>query len=112
MFTPLTIIKNKTKGCWSVCLYHKDSKRRYWLDVSLDEKYQELSIDWNQYIFYLTDSDDVERKEFQEDCNNFEAACEAVYAVLESEGEIFSGEDGDWYLKDGGEGWTTRTWNV
>ena len=52
------------------------------------------------------------RKAFQEDSDNFEAACEAVYAILETEGEIFHGEDGDWYLKDGGEGWTTRTWNV
>lgn len=112
MFTPLTIVKNKTKGCWSICLYHKDSKRRYWLNVSLDEQYHELEVEWNQYIFWNSDSDDQERKAFQEDGDNFEAACEAVDAILESEGEIFLGEDGDWYLKDGGEGWTTRTWNV
>ena len=112
MFTSLTAIRNKSRGSWSVCLYHKESKRRYWLDVSLDEKYHELEVEWNQYIFCNTDSDDQERKVFQEDWDNFEAACEAVYAILESEGEIFHGEDGDWYLKDGGEGWTTRTWNV
>ena len=112
MFTPLTVIRNKSRGSWSVCLYHKESKRRYWLDVSLDEKYHELEVEWNQYIFCNTDSEDQERKVFQEDWDNFEAACEAIYAILESEGEIFHGEDGDWYLKDGGEGWTTRTWNV
>ena len=89
-----------------------DSKRRYWLDVGLDEEYHELEVEWNQYIFWNSDEDDMARKAFQEDSDNFEAACEAVYAILETEGEIFHGEDGDWYLKDGGEGWTTRTWNV
>ena len=110
MFTPLTVIRNKTKGCWSICLFHKETKRRYWLDVSLDEKYQELNIDWNQYIFYLTDSDDVARKEFQEDCDNFEAACEICYQVLDEQGEVFSGEDGDWYLKNNE--WEEKTWNL
>lgn len=110
MFTPLTVIRNKTKGCWSICLYHKESKRRYWMDISLDEKYQELNVEWNQYIFYLTDSDDVARKEFQEDCDNFEAACEACYQVLEEQGEVFRGEDGDWYLKN--KEWEEKTWNL
>ena len=90
MFTPLTIVKNKTKGCWSICLYHKASKRRYWLDVGLDEQYHELEVEWNQYIFWNSDPDDQERKAFQEDCDNFEAACEAVYAILESEVRFFT----------------------
>lgn len=110
MFTPLTVIRNKTKGCWSICLFHKETKRRYWMDVSLDEKYQELNVEWNQYIFYLTDSDDVARKEFQEDCDNFEAACETCYQVLEEQGEVFTGEDGDYYLKN--EVWEEKTWNL
>ena len=110
MFTPLTLVRNKTQGSWSICLYHKDSKRRYWLDISLDETYQELSVEWNQYIFYLTDCDDVARKEFQEDCDNFEAALEACYAVLEEHGEVFLGEDGDYYLKNEWKG--AETWNL
>lgn len=112
LFNATQIVRGNTKGCWSVCLYHKDSKRNYWLDAGLDEQYHDVEVEWNQYIFYLADPEDIDRKEFQENCDNFEAACEAVYAVLESEGEIFHGEDGDWYLKDGGEGWTTRSWNV
>jgi hypothetical protein len=80
------------------------------MDVSLDEKYQELNVEWNQYIFYITDSDDVARKEFQEDCDNFEAACETCYQVLEEQGEVFTGEDGDYYLKN--EVWEEKTWNL
>lgn len=99
MFTPLTIIRNRSQGSWSVCLYHKESKRRYWLDVSLNEKYHDAEVEWNQYIFYLTDPDDIARKEFQEDCDNFDEACSEVISILEKRGEIFHGEDGDWYIK-------------
>lgn len=103
MFTPLTIIRNKSRGSWSVCLYRKDSKRRYWLDVSLDEKYHDPTVEWNQYIFYLTDPDDIDRKEFQENDDNFDGACDEVISVLAAKDEIFCGEDGDWYIK--GEDW-------
>ena len=99
MFTPLTVIRNKSRGSWSVCLYHKESKRRYWLDISLDEKYHDPEVEWNQYIFYLTDKEDVARKEFQEDCDNFDEASSEVINILEAQGEIFCGEDGDWYIK-------------
>lgn len=99
MFTPLTVIRNKSRGSWSVCLYHKESKRRYWLDVSLNEKYHDPEVEWNQYIFYLTDKDDVARKEFQEDDDNFDEASSEVINILEAQGEIFCGEDGDWYIK-------------
>jgi hypothetical protein len=110
MFTPLTVIRNKSRGSWSVCLYHKDSKRRYWLDISLDEKYHDLEVEWNQYIFYLTDPDDVERKEFQEDDDNFDEASSEAVCILENLEEVFIGEDGDWYLKGEWEG--EKTWNL
>ena len=73
---------------WSVQLFHKESGRYYWLDVSYDEKYHEIRVDWNQYIFYLTDEDDCERKAFQEDCSNFDEADSLIYSALLSEGEI------------------------
>lgn len=109
MFIPQTIERCKTKGCWSVALLHTESGRTYWLDASLDEKYADINIEWNQYIFYLTDIEDLARKEFQEDCDNFDDACSAVLEVLESEREVFHGEDGDWYIPE----WKgVQLWNI
>jgi len=42
----------------------------YWVDVWKDEF--ELLADFNQYIFLLDDSSDVERKEFQENIYNID----------------------------------------
>mgnify|MGYP007037141130 CR=1 FL=1 len=72
MFKPLVINRNRTKNSWSVCLWHEESEKRYWVDVSLDEKYHDLDIDWNQYIFYLTDVNDIFQKCCQENSNMFE----------------------------------------
>jgi hypothetical protein len=52
----------------------------------------------------------VARKEFQEDCDNFETALETCYKVLEEQGEVFLGEDGDYYLKNEWKG--AETWNL
>ena len=103
LFKATQIVRSETRGCWSVCLYHKGSKRRYWIDLGLDESYHDLEIDWNQYIFYLSDPDDRARKKFQENDDNADEAFSEAVSALESEGEIFQGEDGDWYIK--GEEW-------
>lgn len=98
MFKPKRIERSKERGYWSVCLHHEESERAYWLDVHLNEKYHDPEVEWNQYIFNLTDLDDIERKAFQEDCDNFDEACSEVICTLERENEIFCGEDGDWYI--------------
>jgi hypothetical protein len=56
-----------------------DTKKGFnvWMDVCKDG--DELTADWNQYIFHLDNEDDVKIKTFQEDCNNFiEASEEAI----------------------------------
>ena len=56
-----------------------DTKKGFnvWVDVWHED--DELFSDWNKYIFYLDDEDDVKQKEFQEDSNNFmEATEEAI----------------------------------
>ncbi len=45
-----------------------------WVDVY--EQNGELTADWNKYIFYLLDPQDVKIKEFQENCDNFMEATE------------------------------------
>ena len=110
MFTPISIERGKSCGAWSVCLYHEESGKAYWLDANLNEGYHDIEIEWNQYIFYNTDTDDMERKAFQEDNENFDEASSEVICVLEREGEVFQGEDGDWYLQ--GEWKGAAVWSI
>ena len=109
MFEPITVIRNKSFGSWSVCLQHLESKRRYWLDVSYQPEYKDVDIDWNQYIFYLTDSNDVERKEFQENCDNFDEASSEVVSALEKVGELCQNYSGDWFAVIGEAQWRAET---
>lgn len=110
MFLPISIERGTSRGSWSVCLHHEESGRVYWLDAYLNEDYHDIEIDWNQYIFYNTDANDMERKTFQEDNDNFDEASSDVVCVLEREGEVFQGEDGDWYIKGDWKG--AATWNI
>ena len=97
----------KTFGCWEVQVF--EGGRYYWLDVSYDPKYKELSVDWNQYIFYNTDEDDMARKAFQEDCENFEAALDEVYSTLLSEGELIDTTDSYEIAVDD---WKEKSWEI
>ena len=99
----------KHHGCWGVQLYDEGTKKYYWMDVSYDPKYKELNIDWNQYIFYLADHDDIERKEFQENCDNFDEAISEVYECLLSEGELIDGDDG---YEIAVEDWKEKSWEI
>ena len=49
-----------------------NSDMTLWFDTWLDNN--ELTGDWNKYIFHLNNSEDVKIKAFQENANNFETA--------------------------------------
>lgn len=104
------IVRNKEYGYWSVQLYDEESGRYYWMDVSYDEDYRQIDVDWNQYIFYLSDEDDCERKAFQENCDNFEEADSEVYWTLLREGELKGTDDG--YLEIAVENWQEKIWEI
>jgi hypothetical protein len=104
------IVRNKEYGCWSVQLHDEESGRYYWMDVSYDEGYRQIDVDWNQYIFYLADEDDLARKAFQENCDNFEAADSEVYWTLLREGELKDTDDG--YLEIAVENWQEKIWEI
>ena len=100
------IVRSRNHGYWEVQVF---DRKYYWLDVAYDPKYKELNIDWNQYIFYNTDEDDMARKAFQEESENFEAAIEEVYSCLLSEGELKDTEDGYVIAV---EPWAEKIWNI
>ena len=109
MLKATKIIRDKEYGSWAVQVFHKESGRYYWLDVSYDEAYGELSIDWNQYIFYRTDEDDQARKAFQENCDNFEAADSEVFNALLTECEI---KEAGGHYAIAVEEWKARSWEI
>lgn len=108
--TATKIIRDKEYGCWSVQLLDEASGRYYWMDVCYDEKYREINVDWNQYIFYLADEDDLEREAFQENCDNFDEANSEVYWTLLREGEIKDTDDG--YVEITVENWEEKTFEI
>lgn len=112
MLKATKIQRDKEYGSWSVQLFHKESGRYYWLDVSYDEKYHEIRVDWNQYIFYLTDEDDCERKAFQEDCSNFDEADSLIYSTLLSEGEIKETDVDRGGLEIAVKNWQEKIWEI
>ena len=62
----IKVVKHETSnGYVSVLL--KTKIGGIWMDV--DPKVE--SADWNQYIFFTSNSSDLEVKNFQEDCDNF-----------------------------------------
>lgn len=90
MFDILKIEKNTQSGeKWlSLKLHDKKEKQTFWIDCSLidgygnhkDFKTDDLYIDWefNQYIFNLDNSKDLQAKQYQEDPENIDAIQELI----------------------------------
>jgi len=47
----------------------EDQGMNIWIDVWMQNG--ELTLDWNQYIFFLKNSDDVKKQEYQNNTDNF-----------------------------------------
>jgi hypothetical protein len=90
-------------GCLSVQVRNDEDKRKYWIDVWIDEKYHDVDVDWNQYIFHLDDEEDVIRKQTQEVADNFDEATAEAVCLLELENKIYQDENGNWYKVPGKE---------
>lgn len=80
----------------------QDKKIKVWVDVSVEDK--DLSIDWNKYIFYLTDEEDVKIKQYQEaytdeaGCYNADACFSLATSYLEEQKLIYQSNQGNWFL--------------
>ena len=88
---------------YSVQVRNDEDRRKYWLDVWIDERYHEVEVDWNQYIFHLDDPEDVIRRDTQEDADNFDEAAAEVICLLETESQIYCDENSYWYEVPGKE---------
>ena len=81
---------------FSVQLFHLSSGKYYWFDLWFD-RYGDITGDWNQYIFYLTDEDDLKRKRVQENANNYMKALNASIDFLAKHHIIEQDQDGNWH---------------
>jgi len=87
------------ESAYSVLIVDQYSDLQLWVDVDVVDN--NVRADWNQYIFILTDEDDLLKREVQADCNVFDlATSEAIY-FLESINKVKQNEDATWeYVKD------------
>lgn len=80
-FTILKQVNNS--DYFSLCINDTQEKHKFWIDCSLMDGYGnkenyktgDLYIDWefNQYIFYLDNTNDIKSKEYQENGENIDA---------------------------------------
>lgn len=71
---------------------------KVWMDVYVKDG--DVVVDWNQYIFHLSDGDHVARRDYQDDPLNF-IECEAIaIQALEEKGFIKQNEAGVWSTCD------------
>ena len=85
---------------WSVLVKDKNSNFQAWVDVSVDEKYQDVSTEWNQYIFYTDDSSDVLQQELQDNDMIFDYCTSEAIQKLQAEGLIDQDDQAHWFYTD------------
>ena len=96
-YTVVRAYRSKEYASWSVCLLRKEDKLRYWIDVWVSG--EDVDVDWNQYIFWHTDTNDMHRKSVQDSDEEFdEASCDAI-CFLEDSSELFQDQHGCWSCK-------------
>jgi len=60
----------------------RDLDMDFWVDVWYNIE-EQLNYDWNQYIFGLLNEDDVFRRDYQNDPDNFDECTSAAVSYLE-----------------------------
>jgi hypothetical protein len=84
----------KTDGSTSVLIHDPKTDLKVWVDVSIWNG--ELTCDWNMYIFNLSNSNDLEIREFQNDADNFDLCTSLAVEYLENLGWIEKLENDTW----------------
>lgn len=87
------------KEGYSVLVKDKNSNFSAWVDVYISG--DDVSTDWNKYIFNLKDSKDVKQKALQENTDIFDMATSEATDYLEKKGLIHQDDKGWHYGKSG-----------
>lgn len=81
----------------SILIKDKYSGMEFWFHSWINEKCHDIDCEWNQYIFYLTDSDDVLRKLLQENNWVFDLVSSEALAYQQKMGVVHQWDNGYWY---------------
>jgi hypothetical protein len=84
---------------FSVLVEDISNQIKAWLDIAIDKVYKDVDVEWNQYIFYLDNGNDVAKREWQDDVDNFDQASSIAIYELESKGLIYQDVKGRWFKK-------------
>lgn len=94
---------NKDQG-YNVLVGDKNSKFEAWVDVWIDEKYKDVSTEWNQFIFHDTDSKDVFQQKMQDNDDMADMVWGEAVNYLQEKGIIKQDDSANWYWGDKVEG--------
>jgi hypothetical protein len=72
----------------------KNKKIEVWMDISIE--HGDVDCDWNQYIFFQDNIEDMKIKKFQENSDNFEKVSDVAVDALEKYNKIQQLDDGSW----------------
>jgi len=72
----------------------KDGDIEAWVDVWVQD--DDIRTEWNKYIFFTWDSKDVAQSAWQDNCDNFMEATSLAIEVLQRQGFISQGDDGNY----------------
>lgn len=61
-----------------------DTKKGFKVWVDIHNRGKELIIEWNKYIFFLDNPQDIKIKKFQENCDNFDIASSLAIEFYEN----------------------------
>jgi len=73
----------------------KDGDIEAWVDVWVEDG--DIRSGWNKYIFHLTNSKDVDQRDWQDNCDNFIQATELAEDTIIDAGYIKCDEEGRYY---------------
>lgn len=85
---------------FKVQVQNPEDDRFYWVDIWIDEKYQDIDADWSQYMFFMEDPEDIIRKNTQDNSDNFDDATSVAICLLEEAGVIYQDDEANWFVKE------------
>lgn len=71
----------------------QDGNIKAWVDIWIEN----VTCDWNQNDFVMTDPKDVALKNWQDNLEHFEDAISLARETLEKQGIIYQDENGKWH---------------
>ena len=85
---------------WSVCVADEQEQFSAWVDVWIDADYNDVMTEWNHYIFYTDNENNVWQMLHQDNDEVYDMFTSEAVCALESKGYIYQDEDGKWFVKE------------